>query len=140
MEDEITKYVANFVQSCEQYEVAKQDLREVQENEKSIEILKTDMKNISSEYFPLRNQAEVVDNEIAELEIQLSERKMKKKRLSKMLEVLAGRATTSKQALVSAEQDHEKLSVLKKVEAEKVIGDMKRSWESLKLGYSNMLV
>ncbi|KAM6584146.1 hypothetical protein CsatB_011148 [Cannabis sativa] len=140
MEDEITKYVANFVQSCEQYEVAKQDLREVQENEKSIEILKTDMKNISSEYFPLRNQAEVVDNEIAELEIQLSERKMKNKRLSKMLEVLAGRATTSKQALVSAEQDHEKLSVLKKVEAEKVIGDMKRSWESLKLGYSNMLV
>ncbi|XP_062089008.1 MATH domain and coiled-coil domain-containing protein At3g58210-like [Humulus lupulus] len=139
MVDEITKFVANFVQSCEQYEVAKQDLREVQEKEKTIEDLKTDMNQISSEFFPIRNQAEVVDNEIAELERQLIERKAKKARLGKMLEVLAGRATTSKQALVGAEQDQEKLSMLKKKEAEKVIAGIKRSWESLKLGYSNML-
>ncbi|XP_062091695.1 MATH domain and coiled-coil domain-containing protein At3g58360-like [Humulus lupulus] len=140
MVDEINKFMANFVESCEQYEVAKQDLREVQEKEKSIEDLKTDMKQISSEFFPIRNQAGVVDNEIAELERQLIKRKAKKERLSKMLEVLAGRAATSKQALVSAERDHEKLSVLKKEEAEKVISDMKRSWEFLNLGYSNMLL
>ena len=53
---------------------------------------------------------------------------------------MADQATTSKQPLVSDEEDHVKFCVLKKEQAEKVIGDMKRSWESLKLGYYNMLL
>ncbi|XP_062087096.1 uncharacterized protein LOC133793861 [Humulus lupulus] len=139
--DEMTTFIANFVQSCEQYEVAKKDLREVQEKEKTIEDLKTDMKQLlSSDFLPIRTQGEVVDHEIAELERQLTERKAKKARLSKMLEDLAGRAATSKQTLDNAEQDHEKSCVPKKEQAEKVIGDMKRSWDSLKLNYSNMLL
>ncbi|KAM6584141.1 hypothetical protein CsatB_011143 [Cannabis sativa] len=141
MVDEITKFVANFIQSCEQYELAKKDLREVQLNEKKIDDLKTDMKQIYSDFLPIRTQGEAVDHEITVLERQLTERKTKKARLSKMLEDLAGRAATSKQALVTAEQDQViKVCVLKKEQAEKVICDVKKSWESLKLGYANMVL
>uniref|UniRef100_A0A803NUE9 MATH domain-containing protein n=1 Tax=Cannabis sativa TaxID=3483 RepID=A0A803NUE9_CANSA len=130
--DEVTKFVDNFVQSCEQYEMAKQDLREIQEKEKSIDDQKTAMKQLSSKFLPIRKQAEAVDHEIAELERQLTERKAKKTRLGKMLQVLADQATTSKQSLVRDEEDHVKFCELKKEQAEKVINDVKTSWDTLK--------
>ncbi|KAM6600488.1 hypothetical protein CsatA_020097 [Cannabis sativa] len=139
--DEVTKFVDDFVQSCEQYEMAKQDLREIQEKEKSIDDQKTAMKQLSSKFLPIRKQAEAVDHEIAELERQLTERKAKKTRLGKMLQVLADQATTSKQSLVRDEEDHVKFCELKKEQAEKVINDVKTSWDTLKtIGYYKIML
>ncbi|PON81126.1 hypothetical protein TorRG33x02_230850 [Trema orientale] len=122
MVDEITKFLANFDQSCEQYEVAQQDLSKAKEKEKSIDELKTTMKQLSSEFLPTRTLAEAADHKKAGLGRQLIERKAKKARLRKRPEILADRAITSKQTLVSAERDM-KLSTVRKKQAEKVIGD-----------------
>ncbi|PON82568.1 hypothetical protein TorRG33x02_216530 [Trema orientale] len=73
---EIANFLANFEQHCEQYEATQQDL--------------------SSEFLPERNQAEVLDCGIAKLEKQLTQRRAKKAQLRKRLQVLAGQAYTSK--------------------------------------------
>ncbi|PON54719.1 E3 ubiquitin-protein ligase SIN-like [Parasponia andersonii] len=138
MVDEITHFLANFDKTSEQYEVAQQDLIEVQEKEKLIGQLKSTMKQLSSKFMPIRNLAEAVDSEIVGLESQLTEKNVMKARLTKRLKVLASQATTSKQALINAEQDM-KLLTLKKEEAEKLIADVDRSWESLKAGRSLLL-
>ncbi|GMN30282.1 hypothetical protein TIFTF001_044442 [Ficus carica] len=136
--DRTTKFLVEFDQSCEQYESAKQDISKAQEGEKAVGELKTSLKKLFSEFIPVRNQAEAVDREIARLEKQVTERKAKKERLGERLEDLAGRATTSKQALVSAEETM-KLSAIKKEQAEKTVGDIERSWESFKVGCSQLL-
>ncbi|XP_024017459.1 MATH domain and coiled-coil domain-containing protein At3g44790-like isoform X4 [Morus notabilis] len=135
MGDRTTKFLADIDQSCETYELAKQDIGVAQEDEMAVGELKTALNQLFSEFIALRNQAETVDREIANLEKQMAERTAKKAQLSKRLEDLAGRATTSKQALVSAEEKM-RLSAVKKEQAEKKIGDMERSWESLKVDCS----
>ena len=135
---ELTEFLAKLDQSCEQYSAAKQEQKAVHRNESLIAELKTSMTKVLSEFTPLRDQAEAVSREIVELERALSEKKEKKASLTKSLEELADRATTSKQALVIAEQDM-KLSLIKKERAEKMFGDMERSWESLKAGCSSLL-
>ncbi|PON54717.1 hypothetical protein PanWU01x14_193400, partial [Parasponia andersonii] len=138
MVDEVTKFLANFEQCCDQYQVAQQGLSKAKEKEKLIDELKTTMKLLSSEFLPTRTLAEVVFREIAGLERQLIERKAKKARLRERLEVLADIATTSKQAMLSAVRDME-LSAVRKKQAEKVIDEMDKSWESLKVGHSLLL-
>ncbi|PON82556.1 E3 ubiquitin-protein ligase SIN-like [Trema orientale] len=122
-----TKFLGNF----EQYTSAQQDLREVQESEKSIRELETTMKQIASEFMLLRNQAEAVDQEVAELERQWTEKKAKKAWLRKSIEDLASRASTSKQALIDAREVIWLLRI-KKEQAEKTVSEMERSWEHLK--------
>lgn len=135
MVDGTSKFLAEFDQTCERYESAKQNLSEAQEDEKEVDELKATLKQRFAEFIPLRNQAEAVDREIARLEKQVVERKAKKERLSKRLEDLAGQATTSKEALVGAEQ-RMKPSAIKKEQAEKAVDDIKKSWESLKFSCS----
>ncbi|XP_062091684.1 uncharacterized protein LOC133797701 isoform X2 [Humulus lupulus] len=130
--DHIVSFTTKFVDNLEQYAGARQDLREVQDKEKSIDDeLETTAKQLASEFMPLRNQAEAVDQEIAELERQLSEKKAKKVWLKKSLEDLVDRATTSKQALIDAQ---EVISLLrnKKKQVEKMVSEMEWSWEILK--------
>ncbi|PON54711.1 Ubiquitin carboxyl-terminal hydrolase 7, ICP0-binding domain containing protein, partial [Parasponia andersonii] len=86
---------------------------------------------LSSKFTPIRNRADEVDQEIADLERQLAERKAEKAQLWSNLEDLAGNATTSRQDLISAEHDMRQFR-LRKEEAEKTVDDVERSWESLK--------
>lgn len=131
MVDVITKFLDDFDQSCERYVGAEKDLREVEQKEKSIVELKTTLKQLSSKFMPIRNRADKVNREIADLERQLAERKAEKAQLQSNLEELAGKATTSRQALINAEQDL-RLFRHKKEEAEKTVGDIERSWKSMK--------
>ena len=130
--DRTDEFLAEFDQRCERYEAAQRDLREAQENEDLVSELRTTLRQLSSKFMPVRNQAEAADSEIARLVILLTEMKAKRALLGKRLEDLAGQATTSKQALVSAEEIS-KLASIKKEQAEKIVGDFQRSWESLKV-------
>ncbi|KAM6600484.1 hypothetical protein CsatA_020093 [Cannabis sativa] len=127
----MVSFTTKFIDNFEQYAGARQDLREVQDKEKSIDELETTAKQFASEFTTLRNQAETVDQDIAELERQLSEKKANKVLLRKSFEDLANRAATSKQALIDA---HEVMSLLriKKKQAEKMVTEMECSWEFLK--------
>ncbi|PON82551.1 Ubiquitin carboxyl-terminal hydrolase, C-terminal, partial [Trema orientale] len=128
---DMVNFTTKFLANMEQYAGAEQDLREVQEKEKSIGEMEAATKQLASEFMPLRNQTEAVDQEIAELERQLTEKKAKKARLRMSLEALASRATTSKQALIDA-QEVMWLLKIKKEQAENMVGEMERSWVLLK--------
>ncbi|XP_024017486.1 ubiquitin carboxyl-terminal hydrolase 12 isoform X1 [Morus notabilis] len=134
MVDEMTKFLANFDRSCELYMSAEQELRDAKEMQNSVSRLKTVLKELSFEFTPIRNRAKEVDQEVAELEGQLAERKEEKTKLRTSLEDLAGRASTSRQALINAEQEM-KLFMHRKEQAEETVGDIERSWESLKKEY-----
>ncbi|XP_024017495.1 ubiquitin carboxyl-terminal hydrolase 12 isoform X2 [Morus notabilis] len=138
MEDKTKNFLADFDRYCKQYMAAEQDMREAQQKEKSIDELRTTMEKLSLDFTPIRNEAEAVDREITELERELSERKAKKAKLRKNLEDLAGQATSSKQALECAEEDMRQLK-LKREQAEKMVGNMERSWKSFKVGCSPLL-
>ncbi|KAM6584135.1 hypothetical protein CsatB_011137 [Cannabis sativa] len=136
--DEVTEFMANFDRNCEQYEIAKEEMKEVKEKEKSIDDLKTSMRQICSDFLRFRKQAEVHDNEIVKLERQLAERKANKERHKKRLEDMAIRVSSLKQALLTTEEDYVKLSVPKKEQAKKVIVDMRNSWKSFKFFEKNI--
>ncbi|PON54714.1 E3 ubiquitin-protein ligase SIN-like [Parasponia andersonii] len=131
--DNMVNFTTKFLGNFEQYTSAQQDLREVQEKEKSIRELETTMKQLVSDFVLLRNQAEAVDQEVAELERRLTEKKAKKAWLRKSLADLAGRAITSKQAFIDAREVMLLLRI-KKEQAEKTAGEMESSWEHLKSG------
>ncbi|PON82555.1 Ubiquitin carboxyl-terminal hydrolase 7, ICP0-binding domain containing protein [Trema orientale] len=130
MVDKITKFHNEFNQNCERYTHAEQDLKEVEQKESLVGELKTTLKQLSSEFIPIRNQADKVHQEIADLERQLAEKKGDKAQIWSNLEDLARQATTSKQALINVENEM-RLFRPKKEEAEKTVGDMERSWQSL---------
>ncbi|XP_062091688.1 MATH domain and coiled-coil domain-containing protein At3g58270-like isoform X3 [Humulus lupulus] len=129
--DNMVSFTTKFIDNFEQYAGAQQDLREVQDKESSIDELQTTAKQLASEFMPLRNQAEAVDQEIVELERQLSEKKAKKVWLRKSIEDLAEQASTSKQALIDA-QEVMSLLRIKKKQAVKMVSEMEWSWELLK--------
>ena len=135
---EVTKFVADFDQICKQYVGAQDDLEEAKEMESSVGKLKATLKQLCDEFMPVRDQAEEVEREIVNLEKQLGERKAKKARLKNDLEGLAGRASTSKQALVNAEQVMKQFMPEKEL-AKKMIDDIEKSWESVKSIFSNVL-
>lgn len=128
---EMTKFLANFDRRRELYMSAQQDLREAKEKQNSVSKLKTTLKDLSLEFVPIRNRANEVDQEVARLERRLAERKEEKAQLKHGLEDLVGRASTSRQALIDAEQEM-KLFLHKKEEAEGIVADIERLWESLK--------
>uniref|UniRef100_A0A803NHU5 Ubiquitin carboxyl-terminal hydrolase 7 ICP0-binding domain-containing protein n=2 Tax=Cannabis sativa TaxID=3483 RepID=A0A803NHU5_CANSA len=129
--DEVTKFLDDLNKTCERYMGAEQDIREAEQNVRSVIELKTSLKQLSFKFIPTRNRAEEVNREIADMERQLAERKVEKAQLQSNLEDLAGKATASRQALINAELDKEPLW-LKKVEAEKTVDNTEKSWESLK--------
>ncbi|XP_060963248.1 MATH domain and coiled-coil domain-containing protein At3g58380-like isoform X2 [Cannabis sativa] len=129
--DNMVSFTTKFIENLDQYIGAQKDLREVQDKEKSIEKLETIAKQLASEFMPLRNQAEAVDQEIFDLERQLREKKVKKVCLRKSIEDLADRATASKQGLIDAHEVMSLLRIKKKI-AEKMISEMECSWEFLK--------
>ncbi|PON54713.1 Ubiquitin carboxyl-terminal hydrolase 7, ICP0-binding domain containing protein, partial [Parasponia andersonii] len=129
MVDKITKFHNEFDQNCERFAHAEQDLKEVEQKESLLGELQTTLKQLSSEFMPIRNQADKVDQDIVDLERQLAEKKAEKAQIWNNLEDLARRATTSKQALINAENEM-RLFRPKKEEAEKTVGDMERSWQS----------
>ncbi|KAL5568685.1 hypothetical protein UlMin_025260 [Ulmus minor] len=135
---EMTKFVADFDQICKQYVSAQDDLEEAKEMENSVGKLKTTLKQLYDEFIPVRDRSEEVEQEIVNLEKQLRERKAEKARLKNDLEVLAGRASTSKQALIGAEQSM-KLFMPEKELAKKLIDYIEKSWESFKSLFSNVL-
>ncbi|KAL5568689.1 hypothetical protein UlMin_025264 [Ulmus minor] len=137
--EELSWFLSNFDQSCERYMAAKQDIVEAEGKENSVGDLKTNLKQLYHLFMPIRNEAASVDEEIAELERQLTERKVKKARLQCSLEDLTRQAATSRETVINAELDM-KLNKLRKEQAEKTVVDMERSWESLKAGSSPFLL
>ncbi|KAL5568695.1 hypothetical protein UlMin_025270, partial [Ulmus minor] len=133
--EELGWFLSNFDQSCDLYMAAKQDIVEVEEKENSVD----DLKQLYHRFMPIRNEAASVDEEIAELERQLTEKKAKKAMLQSSLEDLARQAATSRETVIDAELDM-KLNRMRKKQAEKTVVDMERSWESLKAGSSPFLL
>ncbi|KAL5568692.1 hypothetical protein UlMin_025267 [Ulmus minor] len=136
---ELSWFLSNFDQSCERYMAAKQDIVEVEGKENSVDDLKTNLKQLYEQFLPIRNEAASVDEEIAELERQLTERKVKKAMLQSSLEDLTRQAATSRETVINAELDM-KLNKVRKEQPEKTVVDMERSWESLKTGSSPFLL
>ncbi|KAL5568694.1 hypothetical protein UlMin_025269 [Ulmus minor] len=137
--EELSWFLYNFDQSCERYMASKQDIVKAEGKENSVGDLKTNLKQLYHQFMPIRNEAESVDEEIADLERQLTERKAKKAKLQSSLEDLTRQAATSRQTVINAEPDI-KLNRLRKKQAEKTVVDMERLWESLKANSSPFLL
>ncbi|KAL5568687.1 hypothetical protein UlMin_025262 [Ulmus minor] len=128
---EVTKFVADFDQNCERYVVAQEDLEEAKEKENLVVELKTSLKQLYDVLIPVLDRAKEIEREIAKLERKLGERKAMEVQIKDDLEGLAGRASSSKQALIDAEQEM-KLFVPKKEQAQTMIDDIEKSWKSFK--------
>ncbi|KAL5568683.1 hypothetical protein UlMin_025258 [Ulmus minor] len=135
---EVTKFVADFDQCCEQYVAAQEDLEEAKEKENLIGELKTSLKQLYDVLIPVLDRAKEIEREIAKLERKLGERKAMKVQVKDDLEGLAGRASCSKQALIDAEQEM-KLFMPKKEQAQTMIDDIEKSWKSFKSLSSRVL-
>ena len=128
--DEMTKFSEMLNQNYNRYGSVQEDIEEAERKESSVVQLQTELKQFTSELRPMKTKFEAIDQEIADLDKQLIEKKAAREKLKSSFEDLKGQAISTREALVEAKREVE-LVAKKKKKAEDIVNQLEDGWDTL---------